>query len=42
MTQLQKKAELILRQHAAGLNVDPDDLEWAVNLALMNPGRLKK
>lgn len=37
-----KKAQLILRQHAAGIEVDPDSLEWAVNLALLNPGRLKK
>lgn len=31
-----KKAELILRQHAAGIAVDPDDLEWAVQIALNN------
>lgn len=36
------KAQHILRQHAAGIPVDPDSLEWAVDLALMNPGRLTK
>ncbi len=31
-----KKAELILRQYAAGVSVDPADLDWAIDLALFN------
>lgn len=36
------KAQHILRQYAAGLTVSEDDLDWAVQMALNNPGRLKK
>lgn len=43
MTQadLVTRAEQILRSHAVGIKVDPDDLEWAVNLALQNPKRIQ-
>lgn len=35
------RAEQILRSHAVGIKVDPDDLEWAVQIALQNPKRIQ-
>lgn len=31
----------VLREHAEGRSVDPDRLDWAVNLALQNPKRIQ-